>query len=197
MAILEKSTGNYYKIIYEECMVKGNDVIVAYEVYKTANERDKDKSREQEVKDFIVATQIKVSDLHRQIMTEIEALGLEPPDVLSQTETDKIDKDKYPALRAIQDEMNGLENLMHEVGSKIYAVGIEQIEALATKATARSASKTVAATESGFNQEWIDDPVCITGRMLFNVGQYNGEPITREFYYNRLKKFMNDSIEDC
>ena len=48
----------------------------------------------------------------------------------------------------------------------------------------------------GFEEEWITEPVRITAGAEVCVGDYNNEPITYEFYYDRLKTVMGET-EDC
>ena len=45
MAIVEKSTNNYYKIDFDNCMIKGLSVIVAFSTYLSTEDRNKEKER--------------------------------------------------------------------------------------------------------------------------------------------------------
>jgi len=192
MAILEKDTGHYYRVLFDECMIKGNSVIVAYEIYSAESEREKERQREQAWRDYANNTHNRLNSLYDEIMAGVEQLGLQPADVMSETEEGKIDQDKYPDLRALQDQMNTLENLHNDLSSRFYAIG-------ATASDQEEVLSEVDAilTEKGFDAEWVNDPIQIAGKAQLYAGEYNGEPITHEFYYNRLKSYMNDSIEDC
>jgi hypothetical protein len=48
----------------------------------------------------------------------------------------------------------------------------------------------------GFEQQWIDLPVLLDGGGEVLAGDYDGEPITYEFFYERLKSVMGET-EDC
>ena len=48
----------------------------------------------------------------------------------------------------------------------------------------------------GFNEEWITDPILLDGGAEVYAGEYNGESITHEFFYERLKAVMGETV-DC
>jgi hypothetical protein len=48
----------------------------------------------------------------------------------------------------------------------------------------------------GFQREWTDFPILLDGGGEVYAGDYNGEPITYEFFYERLKTVMGET-ENC
>jgi len=50
--------------------------------------------------------------------------------------------------------------------------------------------------ELGFEDEWILDQIRITVGAEVEVGDYKGEPISQEFYYDCLKTVMGET-DDC
>ena len=48
----------------------------------------------------------------------------------------------------------------------------------------------------GFEEEWITSPVMLDGGGEVLAGDYDGEPMTYEFFYERLKTVMGET-EDC
>jgi hypothetical protein len=192
MAILEKETGHYYKILYDECMIKGNAVIVAFEIYSGVQERTKEQARAEPWKKYANAMQERIDALYKKLIEEIEKRGLGPTDVISKTEENKVDRELYPDLRAIQDEMNLLEITQDSTSARFY-----KMTAGENQAAEVSPDGLEAVEQYGFDGAWLGDPVLIAGKAQIYVGDYEGEPITHEFYYNRLKKHMSENIEDC
>lgn len=178
MANLEKDTGHYYRVLFEECMIKGSSVVVAYEIYNTASERDKEMQRERAWKDYQNNVNARPNALYDQLIGGIEKQGLQPNDALSQSEEGKIDSDSYPELRALQDELNNLEDLHNGITSRFYSIGT-----IESKTRVATIDNDLALIENGFDEEWVIDPIVIAGKAQLYAGEYNGEPITHEFYY--------------
>lgn len=65
-------------------------------------------------------------------------------------------------------------------------------------------SKDVAFTEDihsllvtcGYDEQWLASPIQILSTKIVNCGRYNGETITREFLYQKLKNKMSRDIQD-
>jgi hypothetical protein len=105
MAILEKSTDNYYKIDFDECMVKGTAVIVAFSTYKTTADREKEKARRPLLNEFLNRVQQRLTNLYGELVSGCEALGKTPQEI---TDSEGVILDGYPELKAKQAEMNSL-----------------------------------------------------------------------------------------
>lgn len=191
MAILEHETNNYYKIEFNDCMIKGRDVIVNFSVYKSPQDREKEKARQPFITEFVSRLQQEATSLYSEIFTGIGALGRSPTDILSETEDNKIDRERFPELRAIQDKMNGMEDIMRSFFERCYKYGDRETELMEYIIPKQELE------DYGFNEIWITDPVYLTNKAEIYCGEYEGEEITHEFYYNRLKTVMNENIEDC
>ncbi|NCA68470.1 MAG: hypothetical protein EOM87_10490 [Clostridia bacterium] len=188
MAILERSTNNYYKIDFDECMIKGTSIIVAFSTYKTTEDREKEKARRPFLNEFLNNVQQRLTTLYNELISGCEALGKNPEEII---DSNGVILEAYPELRAKQAEMNALESMQQAVFVRFYQYGdniLPQIEYSVSKKLLEG---------YGYNESWITDPIRLTTKAQIYCGEYNGETIGYEFYYNKLKERMNDSIEDC
>lgn len=48
----------------------------------------------------------------------------------------------------------------------------------------------------GYDPQWLTSPIRILSSKIVNCGRYNGETITREFLYQKLKNKMSLNIKD-
>ncbi len=188
MAILEKSTDNYYKIDFDECMVKGAAVIVAFSTYKTTADREKEKMRRPLLNEFLNKVQQRLTTLYDELVSGCEALGKTPQEI---TDSEGVILDGYPELKAKQTEMNSLGSMPQAVFERFCRYGdntLPEIEYTVSKSLLEG---------YGFDKSWITDPIRLTTKAQIYCGEFQGEDITHEFYYNRLKTRMNNNIEDC
>jgi hypothetical protein len=188
MAILEKSTSNYYKIEFDECMIKGTAVIVSFSTYQSLGEREKEKSCRPLLNEFLSKIQQRLTVLHNELITACEALGKQPQEIVGE---DGIISDEYPDLKAKQMEMNSLEPMPLAVFERFYQYGdviFPEIDYTVSKELLEG---------YGYDENWIKEPIRLTTKAQIYCGEYNGEPISHSLYYNRLKERMNDSIKDC
>jgi hypothetical protein len=188
MAILEKSTNNYYKIDFDECMIKGTAVIVAFSTYQTTEDREKEKDRRPLLNVFLNNVQQRLSTLYEELISGCETLGKRAEEIV---DSEGVILDVYPELKSKQAEMNALESMPQAVFERFCQYGdnlLPQIEYTVSKELLEG---------YGFDESWITDPIRLTTKAQIYCGEYNGEAIGYEFYYNRLKERMNDSIEDC
>jgi len=191
MALLEKATNNYYKIEFDKCAIRGLKVYVNFSVYKSAAERDKEKERECKWAEFFRKLRESLHNQYSGLLAQIEAQGLKPEQVLSATEEGKIDAEKYPVLRIAQDKMNALEPFELGIGERLYRYGDNEKSALVIPSELLDELITL-----GFDDAWITDPVLLDGGAEVCTGEYHGEPITHELFYERLKAVMGET-EDC
>ena len=188
MAILERSTNNYYKIDFDECMIKGTSVIVAFSTYQATEDREKEKARRPLLNEFLSNVQQRLTTLYNELISGCEALGKSPEEIVDSA---GVILDDYPELKAMQAELNNLKSLPQAVFERFYQYGdniLPQIEYSVSKELLEG---------YGFDEIWITDPIRLTTKAQIYCGEYNGEAIGYELYYNRLKERMNDSIEDC
>jgi len=191
MAILEKATNNYYKIEFDRCAVRGLKVFVSFSVYKSAEERDKEKQRESLWAEFFRKLRESLHTQYTGLLAAIEAQGLTPEQVLCATEDDKIDLELYPELRAAQDKFNALQPFETAIAERLFQYGDSIKPEIEIPESVLSELKAL-----GFEEDWITDPVEFNGGAEVNTGDYNGEPITHELFYERLKSIMGET-EDC
>lgn len=191
MAILEQDTGNYYKVLFDECMIKGKAVIAAFAVYENMEQREKEKKREPLWLPFLNSVQARLTGMYQEILAELERLKIQPEIALSKTEENKIDKELYPELRSKQDAMNRLEAIFGDINLHFYIFGKDSTHKEVDTASLELLQP------FGFNAEWITDPIRLSNKAQVYCGEYNGEPIEHEFYYNKLKERMNESAVDC
>jgi hypothetical protein len=189
MAILENETSNYYKILFDECKIEGMSVMVAFEAYKSAAEREKEKQREGLWALFFDKVEVKIGELYNGLINRVQSEGLNPLEILSQTEENKIDGLRFPELRQKQEELHGLEQAADSVRDAFYIYAYESPRAISGSVTQRL-------TPYGFDEAWVSDPVVLASKAEVYCGEYEGEPLTNEFYYNKLKKKMSLNITD-
>jgi hypothetical protein len=177
MAVLEKQTGNYYKVDFDECLIKGTGVYAAYAVYKDESERLKEKEREPKIKAFVTALHDRITALNSEILTAVEAMGKEPQDIVD----DKgVILSSYPELRSKQKEILALSPVAMRVFERCYTYGDEVREEYIPDTALLSAY--------GYDNAWLESPIRLTAKALIYCGEYEGEQINQAFYYNRLKE---------
>jgi len=189
MAILERGTNNYYKVEFDECMVKGTSVIVAFSTYQTIEDRENEKSRKPLLTAFLGKIQQRIATLYDELFAAATELGKAPEEMIDSE--GKIYEALYPELRTKQDEMNSLEAMPQKIIEKFYQYGdhvLPEIDYEVSKSVLEG---------YGFDESWITNPIRLTTKAQIYCGEYQGEDITHEFYYNRLKTRMNNNIEDC
>jgi hypothetical protein len=120
----------------------------------------------------------------------VESQELVPEEII-EDESGLIDKDNYPELRAMQDKLNELEYLEVEIGERLFEFSNTERDELVIAEDTQGELENL-----GFELEWITDPIKLNGGGEVFAGDYNGEEITHEFFYNRLKTVMGDT-EDC
>ena len=130
MAILEKATNNYYRINFDTCAVRGLKVFVSFSAYKSAEEREKEKQRVGKWAEFFQKIRESLHTQYTGLLAQVEAAGLKPEQVLSESEEGKIDAVKFPALRAAQDKANALEPFEKGIGERLYRYGDNEKPAL-------------------------------------------------------------------
>jgi hypothetical protein len=188
MAILDKETSNYYKIEFDECMIRCLSVYAVYSLYREPSDRLKEKERRPRITEFLNAVQQRIAQLNEELTAAVTELGLTPEDIV---DADGYVKEEYPDLRVKQKELLALTPMPQRVFERCYMYGDQ-----AHADIEYSASKE-ALTSYGYDETWVADPIRLTGKASVYCGEYNGEDITQEFYYSRLKTVMNDNIEDC
>lgn len=191
MAVREIATNNYFKINFDSCAVRGLKVFVNFSVYQSAEEREKEKERKSKWAEFFQKLRESIQAKYNALIAQVEALGLTPDKVLSATEDGKIDAGLYPVLRAEQDKLDALAPFELGIGERLFKYGDNEKPALVIS---EEVGEALAAL--GFEDEWIINPVLLGGGAEVNTGDYNGEPITHELFYERLKLVMGDT-EDC
>ncbi len=120
----------------------------------------------------------------------MESQELVPEEIIEE-ESGLIDKDNYPELRAMQDKLNELEHLGIEIGERLFEYTNTERDELTISENMQQELENL-----GFDLEWITDPIKLNGGGEVYAGDYNGEEITYEFFYERLKAVMGDT-EDC
>lgn len=188
MAILEKETNNYFKIEFDECMVKGSDVYVMYSTYLTSADRDKEKERRPKLSAFLNNVQQRITELNEELLSAAAEMGKTPEELVG---ADGMIPDAYPDLKAKQEELLALSDIPTAVYDRFYVRGDEQHTEIKY-----SVSKEVL-TGYGFEETWITDPIRLNVQAVVHCGEYYGETINQEFYYNRLKQRMSENIIDC
>ncbi len=91
----------------------------------------------------------------------------------------------------MQDKLNELEHLEIEIGERLFKFSNTEREDLVIKEDMEQDLETL-----GFEMEWITNPIKFNGGGEVFAGDYNGDEITHEFFYERLKAVMGDT-EDC
>lgn len=191
MAVLEKATNNYYKINFDRCAVRGLKVFVNFSVYNSTEEREKEKERQGKWTEFFQKLRGNLQSQYDALIKGIDAEGLTSEQVLSESEEGMIDSEKYPELRAMQNKLLILEPFEQEIEDRLYKYRDDEKESLIITDNVRKELESL-----GFEEEWIISPVLLDGGGEVYAGDYDGEPITYEFFYERLKSVMGET-EDC
>ena len=87
--------------------------------------------------------------------------------------------------------MNALAPFEQAIGERLYRYGDNEKPALVISG---EVGEELAAL--GFDDAWILEPVLLDGGAEVYAGDYNGEPIAHELFYERLKTVMGET-EDC
>lgn len=191
MAVLEKATNNYYKINFDLCAVRGLKVFVNFSVYKSTEQREKEKERQGKWALFFQKLRENLQSQYDALIKAIEAKGLTPEQVLSENEEGMIDSAKHSELRIMQNKLLNLEPFEQEIGDRLFKYSDDEKKTLIIPAKIKNELEGL-----GFNEEWIASPVLLDGGGEVYTGDYDGEPITYEFFYERLKSVMGET-EDC
>ena len=188
MGLIEKETGNYYKINFDRCKIQGLQVFVNYSVYESEAHRLKEKEREVKWAEFFQKLREDLDARNGELLTQIEAAGLEPTEILNADEG-LIDRAKYPRLRELQDDCTQLQDLERTIGERLFRIG--EVPPLCLEFSDETSKRLKAL---GFDKSWLTEPVRIIAGGEVNTGEYKGEPINQELFYNRLKSVLGDSI---
>jgi hypothetical protein len=191
MALLEKVTNHYYKIDFDRCAVRGLKVFVNYSIYKDTSEREKEKERQGKWTEFFQKLRENLQSQYDNLLESISNEGLTPEQVLSEIEEGMIDSVKYPELREQQNKLLELEPFEQAIGDRLFKYKDIEKETLIIPDEVKAVLQAL-----GFEQQWIDLPVLLDGGGEVLAGDYNGEPITYELFYERLKSVMGET-EDC
>lgn len=191
MALLEKSTNNYYKIDFDRSAVRGLKVFVNYNIYKDISERQKEKERQGKWTEFFQKLREKLQSQYDTLLQSISNEGLETEQVLSENEEGMIDSAKYPHLRELQNKLLELQPFEQMIGDRLFKYKDIEKETLVIPDDVREEIEAL-----GFQREWTDSPILLDGGGEVYAGDYYGEPITYEFFYERLKTVMGET-ENC
>jgi hypothetical protein len=191
MAVLEKATNNYYRINFDDCAVRGTRVFVNFHIYNSVTERDKEKERTPKWAEFFQKLRESVNARYTALLAAVEASGHTPEGVMSADGDGMIDAERFPELCILQDNYMELAPFERDIGARLFRYGDNEKPALVIPETVGSELAAL-----GFIEEWITAPVLLDGGAEVYAGDYEGEPISHEFYYNRLKAVMNET-EDC
>ncbi|MDI9486831.1 MAG: hypothetical protein QM214_02830 [Bacillota bacterium] len=191
MAILEKATNHYYKINYDRCAVRGLKVFVNFSVYNSTEEREKEKERQGKWTEFFQRLRGNLQSQYDALIKAIDAEGLTSEQVLSESEEGMIDSTKYAELRTMQNNLLSLEPFEQEIGDRLFKDRYDEKESLIITDDVKKELKAL-----GFDEEWVISPVLLDGGGEVYTGDYRDEPITYEFFYERLKSVMGETV-DC
>jgi hypothetical protein len=190
MAILMNETNNYYKIEFDECKIMGLSVYVVFSVYQTAEDREKEKVRRPLLTDFLTKVQQRITALNDGLLAKVEEMGVQPQDITD--ENGMILAEQYPEMRARQDELIKLQSIPQSVYENSYRYGDAVPAPLEY-----TISKEELVEKYGYDEVWTTDPIILSQKAEIYCGEYKGEEISMEFYYERLKAVMVGETEDC
>jgi hypothetical protein len=171
--------------------VRGLKVFVNFSVYNSTEERDKEKERQGKWTEFFQRLRENLQSQYDALIKAIDTKGLTPEQVLSQTEEGMIDSAKHSELRIMQNKLLNLEPFEQEIGDRLFKYSDDEKKTLIIPAKIKNELEGL-----GFEEEWIASPVLLDGGGEVYTGDYHGEPITYEFFYERLKSVMGET-EDC
>ena len=167
---VENTEKKYYKINFNRCKVEGYNVFVDYYIYNNQEERQKEKTREPLFRQFFERLQNKIILLNDSL-----------PNL--ETETEITD----PVLLEQLELVSSLSYIAQYLQSCFYKINGEDAVELPLEPNIINEM-----TKLGYQQEWVDDPICYSGGGCLNCGEYKDEVITYSFYYDRLKNMIDD-----
>ncbi len=188
MAIKEQSTGQYIKVLFNECKVVGLSVYASYRTYKDTSEREKEKSRESDVGQFLINLRAKISERDTAITNECESYGINRYDRNENGES--LPNDVFDRLLIEGEKVSRLMLFEREFIELFYGYSEE------IKETTYTEEELNYLETLGYNKEWVADSVKLLSKVEAYCGEYNGETICHEFYYNKLKENFDTEIVD-
>lgn len=187
MAILRTNEKDYVKIIYNECKVIGDLMYVKYVVYNSEDDREKEKSREEPLMNFLIKLRAKAYEMEKTITEACDKYGIDRSD--PNCDISKMPQDEVDELTALGKQLSRLEEIEYRVQRGCYNYvykddfTIEESE--------------IAELEGlGYKREWLEDKLELKEDIESFCGKYDGEKICPEMYYEKLKNYLNMEGED-
>ena len=182
MAILDIDK-SYIKIDYTHSGVIGGLIQVSFATYISQAERDKEKQREEKISQFL-----------NNIYTSISELQNDAYNNWGQLSQEEIEKIKLTdVFIQWENKITNYQNTYSTFGEYAYKV-------VGEKPNYKLFLTEKELETLGFDLIWFTDPVIHNGFTTINCGEYdniNRPELNLEFFYNKLKEYMNPEVLDA
>lgn len=179
MAVIDLD-GSYLKVLYDECMVKGDNIYVTFITYPTEADRLREKNTDAAYNAFVGKIWDKIRSYQTEINSMIKEYEETQSEELGHQINDKIkERDKY-----INQWNNINNNRILPIDKEPEFINYISDDELA---------------EFGFDKSWIENPIRTNGVVQTLAGNYQTmtrAAINTSFYYDRLKSIMNEGVKD-
>lgn len=195
MAILDTKTKYYYKIDFDECFIKGEYIIPNFEIYKSEEERIKEKERAPKINDALLKMRKDSDYYYKLMMAVMSKYDLADMSLYLEEDGMTIKREEYPEAYEFQRKHFIIENLFQILVQPVY---FKRTETYPAELRKFSDSEYATMEEYGIKKEWLDDYIKIIDKASTTVGRYSeNDNINIEYYYNKLKPVMVNEIIDC
>ncbi len=189
MAIKIEETNNYYKVEFDECKIMGLSVYVVFSVYCSPDEREKEKLMRPRYIEFFNKAQAEINRNYQALLDGVSKTGKTAEEIVDE---DGLVLAEYAELRKLQDRVNNLNQTLMSIDQHLYKYGegqLPEVEFIVPSAELTG--------EFGFDEQWTNSPVALSKKAEIYCGEYDGEAISHEFYYDRFKGVLVGTQVDC
>ncbi len=187
MAILRTETGEYIKILYNECKVIGNMMYVKYVTYGSAQDRETEKGRAEPLYNFLVAFRSHIASKDNEITEVCNTYNIDRAD--PNADVSVMPQDVFDELTAKGKEVSRLEEIEYRVQRGCYNYRYKDDFSLSDEEVEELSSL-------GYDSAWLENRIELNGTIESYCGEYGGEVISHELYYTRLKDYLQVVGED-
>ena len=188
MAIKVNSNNEYIKILFDKCFIDYKGLHCSTIVYSNKEERDKEKSREEEQMIFFMSLDnIIDSDIENfKVLT-----GVNIDDYSQITEEFLIEKNALTLFFSINNRLS----LKYRILEKLRIFSIEDIDK--DYLIKLKENTEYAFVESiGFKEEWLTNPIVLKREDMFILDSYKKQDFSIEEFYNILTNNYNTANEE-
>lgn len=190
MAVQDVKEKIYYKVIPAESYVRDGKVHAAFLGYLDKANRDKEKAREERFQSFLAALEAFADKRAAEFDAWFAKSGLSVEEVFD-TERGVPKQNLYPEAFRLWTESDYAYQDFAAIKHGASVCGAAPREMIPLKSGAETLKNL------GYDPAWLSDPVVYSMSGAVCCGDYLGEPLTAEFYYNKFKENYVGETADC